>query len=211
MTVAKTIRQTIRQAIKSKLISARPASSRCLATVVSFGLGARIYFERMETKQRIYDECVKQLNTGNPSGKNFKLTFSGGYYDEHHPLLRIFNGACWRLSDHPQIGDNLTTTGWETIRKEKQKYLDHLEKCRAEEARKQAELEARMDEDGFTLIAGERTEIVSQGTLRECRANLWKVTSYPRYQPVGRGCWIIVDRNNDEVLSGEFDKDCYYY
>ncbi len=71
-------------------------------------------------------------------------------------------------------------------------------------------LDKRLDEPGFTLLAGERTDIVHSGTLRECRDNLWKVTHYPRDRTAGIGCWVIVDSKSPdhrEVESGKYNRD----
>jgi len=78
---------------------------------------------------------------------------------------------------------------------------------RAEWVASQAALDARADEPGFVLLAGENTEIIASGTLRECRDALYKVTGCPRDRHVGRGCWTIVDSNTQtEVEAGQYTK-----
>ena len=72
-------------------------------------------------------------------------------------------------------------------------------------AQEEAALNERLDEKGFVLLAGEETEIVESGTLRECRASLWKVTRLLRDEYAGKGCWVIVDSNGSEIESGKFD------
>tara|TARA_Y100000361_G_C11138086_1_gene333341 strand:+ start:977 stop:1456 length:480 start_codon:yes stop_codon:yes gene_type:complete len=72
-------------------------------------------------------------------------------------------------------------------------------------AEEEAELNERLDEKGFVLLAGEETEIVESGTLRQCRASLWKVTQQPRDEYAGKGCWVIVDSNGEHVQAGKFD------
>lgn len=72
----------------------------------------------------------------------------------------------------------------------------------------QAALDARSDEPGFRLIAGEDSEIVASGTLRECRSMIPCVTRCQRDRFAGRGCWVIVDAAGVEVQAGQFDRDC---
>ena len=73
-----------------------------------------------------------------------------------------------------------------------------------------AALEARLDEPGFVLLAGENTAVVAKGTLRECRDNLFMVRDCPRDPQSGLGCWVIVDAEAVEVQSGTFDEDVAY-
>ena len=74
-------------------------------------------------------------------------------------------------------------------------------------AKEEAALNERTDEKGFTLLAGENTEIVESGTFGKCRASLWKVTQQPRGDFSGIGCWIICDGNGDVVEQGKFNSD----
>jgi len=90
---------------------------------------------------------------------------------------------------------------------------------RAEESRKknaasrkkyraeQAKIEARIDEAGFCLIAGEDSCLVFAGTLRNCRRKLPLIQELPRDYCSGRGCWVIVDSDGAEIETGLFDKD----
>lgn len=86
-----------------------------------------------------------------------------------------------------------------------QRQREFAEWMQRQEAQRAA-LDARLDETGFVLLAGENTEMVQSGTLRECRDSLWKVTSQPRDEYAGRGCWVIVDGDGNEVEAGMFDK-----
>lgn len=79
-------------------------------------------------------------------------------------------------------------------------------RLKAEEAAKAA----RLDEPGFTLVAGENSTTVHSGTLRECRDNLWKVMSQPRDGYAGVGCWVIVDSTGTEIDAGRFDKSAWW-
>lgn len=82
-----------------------------------------------------------------------------------------------------------------------------LETWRAEVDATSAALNARLDEPGFVLLAGEDTAIVASGTLRECRDAMYKVPRCRRDSYSGRGCWVIVDSKHVEVEAGQFTKD----
>jgi hypothetical protein len=160
---------------------------------------------KTETKKRIWSEVVKQLNNGLSGGKSFKLRFSRN----HNPLVEIFNGAFWEIPE--SIIAQLTGEAKQLIDAEKDKAIAES-KATAERLRKEREeLEKRFDEPGFFLIAGEESEVLHSGTLRECRDNLWKVTAgdLPRDPYCGIGCWVIA-KGGEEVMSGKFDRDCYY-
>ena len=159
---------------------------------------------KTETKKRIWAEVVRQLNGGEVSGNSFQLQFD----HRHKPFIRIFNSQRWTLPD--EVVDQLTGPANEAIESARQKAIEKS-KATADRLRKEREeLDKRLDEDGFTLLAGEETDVICQGTLRECRDNLWKVLKCERDPYVGKGCYVIVDRDNTEVQSGEFDKDCVY-
>lgn len=160
---------------------------------------------KTETKKRIWDEVVKQLNNGCAGGKNFALRFS----HDHKPLIRIFNGAVWELPDC--VIDKLKGNAKKLIEIEKEKSAQESKRTAARLKAEQEEREKRLDEPGFTLLAGEETEILHQGTWRECRENLWKLNrlELPRDPYCGIGCWAIV-KGEFEAESGKFDEDIYW-
>jgi len=156
---------------------------------------------KTETKNRIWADVLTQLNNGHAAGKNFRLQFDR----ENKPFVEVFNGSHWRLPNH--IVEQLTGLAKKLIEAEKQKAIKRSQATAAHLKKEREELDKRLDEDGFTLLAGEATDVVCQGTLRQCRDNLWKVQRLPRDYHCGIGCWIIVDKNNIEVQEGKFDKD----
>jgi len=158
---------------------------------------------KTETKKRIWADVVNQLNNGQTTGKNFRLQFD----HEYKPFVEIFNGTHWQLPD--KIIEKLTGPAKEIIEIEKQKAIKRSQRTADRLKREREELEKRLDEDGFALLAGEDTEIIHQGTLRECRNNLWKVHKLPRDPFCGIGCWIII-KGEEEVMAGKFDKDMYW-
>jgi len=70
-------------------------------------------------------------------------------------------------------------------------------------AKKEAEIK------NCTLLAGENTDIVTTGTLYHCKQSLWMITQkkLPRDRFCGKGCWVIIDENQNELASGSFDKE----
>jgi len=159
---------------------------------------------KTETKKRIWAEVVRELNSGDVSGKSFQLQFDHNY----RPFIRIFNNQRWTLPDEVVV--QLTGTANKAIEIARQNAIDKSKATADRLLKEREELDKRLDEDGFTLLAGEETEVICQGTLRACRDNLWKVLKCERDPHVGKGCYVIVDRDNNEVQSGEFDKDCIY-
>jgi hypothetical protein len=156
---------------------------------------------KTETRKRVWDDVTRQLNIGQTSGKNFRLRFDA----EFRPYIVIFNGQRWTLPDDviAALTDDARAT-IEVAAREARKARE----CEAAKYRAEREaLNARLDEPGFTLLAGENTDVVCRGTLRQCRESLWKVIGLPRDPYCGRGCWVIVDSQRNEVESGEFDKD----
>jgi hypothetical protein len=64
---------------------------------------------------------------------------------------------------------------------------------------------------GCTLLAGEETAIICQGTLSQCisEVGLLPHKNLPRDPYTGKGCWLIV-QGDKELRSGYFDKDIAY-
>tara|TARA_R100001530_G_scaffold96544_1_gene67083 strand:+ start:46 stop:528 length:483 start_codon:yes stop_codon:yes gene_type:complete len=156
---------------------------------------------KTETKTRIWAEVKKQLNSGYVVGNSFSLQFDGN----GQPFVKIFNNQRWTLP--ASIIENLTGEAKEVIEIAKQKAIEKSKQTANRLRQDRESLEKRLDEDGFILLAGEETDVVCQGTLRQCRANLWKVHKCPRDPHVGIGCYCIVDKNHIEVEIGKFDKD----
>jgi len=157
---------------------------------------------QQKTKDRIWNEVVTQLNSGHPHGPSYKLKFA---HSTREVTIEIFNGQRWTMP--PKVVAQLTGEAKALIDTEREK-ADEATRKWCEEHRKEREaLDARLDEDGFALLAGEETEIVTSGTLRHCRDNLYRVMQYPRCPYAGKGCWLITDSHGNEVQSGEFDKD----
>jgi len=80
-----------------------------------------------------------------------------------------------------------------------EKYRQELEAARVA-------LDARLDDRGFTLLAGENTDVVCRGTLRDCRDSLHKVVHLPRDSWSHLGCWVITDPQFVEVEAGHFTR-----
>ena len=159
---------------------------------------------KIETKERIWAEVKKQLHNGETGGKNFKLVFDHKF----QPCIRIFNGFQWQLP--ATVIEAAGGKAQDLIEAAKQKAIEKSKATAKRLKREREELEKRLDEGGFTLLAGEDTDVLFQGTFRECRANIWRVLKCPRDSYSGLGCYVIVDSNNIEVQSGTFDRDCYY-
>jgi len=160
---------------------------------------------KTETKTRVWAEVVSRLNSGEKASKNFSLQFNRA----HQPYILIYNGAHWQLPE--KVIKQLTGPAKQLIAAEKQKAIEESQRT-AERLRKEREsLEKRLDEPGFTLLAGEETEIVRRGTFRDCRDNLSQLMAkrLPRDPYCGIGCWVIV-KGEEEVMSGKFDKDMYW-
>ena len=159
---------------------------------------------KTETKKRIWTEVVNQLNNEVAGGKSFQLKFSQSDYKVG---IKIFNGQWWTMPD--DIVEQLTGTANAFIEAEREKAKQETARWIEQHRKDREALERRFDEDGFTLIAGEESEIIHQGTLRECKDNIWKVSKCPRDHYSGLGCYIIV-KGEEEVMSGTFDRDCSY-
>lgn len=74
---------------------------------------------------------------------------------------------------------------------------------RWEKAKKESEIK------DCVLLAGEQTLRITKGSLYFCKQSLWMITQKKarRDSHCGRGCWVIINQNNDELASGNFDKD----
>lgn len=158
---------------------------------------------KTETKKRIWDEFLHQINNGAIGGKNFSL-----FFDNHEsPYLKIFNGHHWTIPAY--LLSQITGEGKKTIEAAKVRAAEKSKKIAAQLKAERENREKRLDEPGFVLLAGENTKVVHQGTWRECRDNLWQVLKCERNTDVGLGCWVIV-KGEFEAESGTFDRDCYY-
>lgn len=156
---------------------------------------------KTETKTRIWAEVVTQLNKGLVGGKSFKLRFDR----QNRPYIQPFCGHHWTLPDN--VIEQLTGEAHAAIEAARARAQAESERLAAEYKAAREALDARLDEPGFTLLAGENTDVVCRGTLRQCRDSLRKVIGLPRDPYCGRGCWVIVDSQHNEVESGEFGKD----
>ena len=157
---------------------------------------------KAETKNRIWDEVVRELNAGRSAGKSFKLRFVS---DVRMITVEVVSGQRWTMS--PDVAARLNGEAKAFIEAERKK-AEAATRVWCEHRRQEREtLDARLDEGGFTLVGGEETEIIASGTLRHCRDNLWRLPQYPRCPYAGRGCYTITDGDGLEVQAGEFDKD----
>lgn len=144
---------------------------------------------------------VDQFNKGEIKGKSFKLIF----FPDNTAGVQIFNGEKWQLP--VAVIDRITGEAKQLIEAEKEKAQQRSLELAAQLKAQREALDARLDEDGFILLAGEETAVVCRGTLRQCRDNIWKVQKLPRDYYTGKGCYVIVDtKTHEEVQSGEFDK-----
>lgn len=94
---------------------------------------------------------------------------------------------------------------------------EDLARSRALAAKYAAESEAKRhryasqtDQTGWLLLAGEDTEVVARGTLRDVEAMRSCVTRCKRDSYTGRGCWVIVSPDGSEYEAGYFDRDLYW-
>ncbi len=81
-----------------------------------------------------------------------------------------------------------------------QEWQDRYQKARAENAVRDC-----------TLLAGEETEIVAQGSLYWCKQCVGRLPykHLPHDPHSGKGAWIIT-RAGETLAEGVFDRDCAY-
>jgi hypothetical protein len=62
---------------------------------------------------------------------------------------------------------------------------------------------------GCTLLAGEETEVIYQGTLSACKRemSILYTKDLPLDEYSGKGCWVIVDGDGNEIMSGFFNRE----
>lgn len=74
-----------------------------------------------------------------------------------------------------------------------------------------AQLDAMADDPGWTMIAGEDSEVLCTGTRAECFSALSAALHrLPRDPYEGRGAWGLLPPDGSREMSGTFDEHCYY-
>lgn len=112
----------------------------------------------------------------------------------------------WLDGDNTVITDRLKAQA-EQRQQRKAKHAEALERSRA----RMAHLDAMANDPGWTMIAGEESEVLCRGTRAECYSALQAALHrLPRDRFEGVGAWSLLPPDDSREISGTFDQHCYY-
>lgn len=138
-------------------------------------------------------------------------------------MARSRSGQTWYLVAGPERltadelrrwldGDDSAITARRAAQAERRKAwraasAEALEKSKA----RMAELDKIADQPGWTMIAGEESEVLCTGTRAECYSALSAALHrLPRDPHEGAGAWSLLPPDGTREITGTFDQHCYY-
>ena len=112
----------------------------------------------------------------------------------------------WLEGDNTVITDRLKAQA-EQRKQQREKQAEAMARGRV----RIAELDAMSDDPGWTMIAGEESELLCTGTRAECFAALTAALHrLPRDPHEGKGAWVLLPPDGSREMEGTFDQHCYY-